>query len=353
MRPRYPHTMNRDRPARPGRPERRAHRSGAGAPPLLPLLFLAAALSGLPVDSAAQSPAPEAGTTSLPLLSIGFGARGAALGEALTAWPGGADAVYWNPAASVPLPEGGSRVDLAGGELFGDVRQSSASWSVGWGRAGLTLHLLYSGVGDIPVRGALPTPEPLGTTSAYDLAGGVSAALPLPSGGSAGVTVRGLYEKLDVFDAAGAALDAGVLLPLPVWGERLQVGLSVRNLGSVGRLETEKLELPWSRALGVAFARPVAVAGWRVLAGADIWKPRGDWSQLRAGLEARKELLSLRTGLRVGEGWRTLSAGIGLDLGSWELDYAYVYDEDPDRRFLGNLQRVGLRVHLGSGDGYR
>ncbi len=316
-------------------------------------LLLAAALTALPAASRAQSSSPEAGTTSLPLLNMGFGARGAALAEALTAWPGGADAVYWNPAASLPGPDRGSRMDLSGGRLFGDVRQSSASWSTGWGRTGWTLQVLYSGVGDIPVRGPLPTPEPLATTSAYDLAGAAAAAIPLPAGGRAGVALKGVYEKLDVFDAAGAAMDAGLQVPLPVWEGRLQLGLAVRNVGRVGRLGSERLELPWSRALGVALARPLEVAGWRLLGGADLWKPAGDWSQVRAGVEARRDVLTLRAGLRVGEGWRTLSAGVGLDLGGWELDYAYVYDGDPDRRFLGNLQRLGLRVGLGTGGGGR
>ncbi|MFO7768663.1 MAG: hypothetical protein R6W82_06885 [bacterium] len=315
------------------------------------VLLLGALLMGMPAHAAAQSSAPDAGTTSLPLLNLGFGGRGAALGEALTAWPGGADAVYWNPAASVPSPGSGSRVDLAGARLFGDVQQSGASWAAGWGRTAWTIQVLYSGVGDIPVRGPLPTPEPLGVTSAHDLVGAVAVALPLPAGGSVGAAVKGVYEKLDVYDAAGAAVDGGLQVPLPVWGDRLQFGLAIRNVGRVGRLGSERLRLPWSRAVGVALARPLSAGRWELLGGADIWKPSGDWTQFRAGIEARREVLSLRAGLRLGEGWRTVSAGIGLDLGGYELDYAYVYDGDPDRRFLGNLQRIGLRVRLGGGRG--
>jgi hypothetical protein len=119
----------------------------------------------------------------------------------------------------------------------------------------------------------------------------------------------------------------------------------------MGVLDTKRLELSSSRAIGIALARPVELGSWRFTAGADVWKPADDWTQLRVGLEASHDPLRLRLGTRQGTGWRTISAGFGLALGGWRFDYAYIYDPDPDRRFTGSIQRLGIQIFLADRNG--
>jgi hypothetical protein len=114
----------------------------------------------------------------------------------------------------------------------------------------------------------------------------------------------------------------------------------------MGVLDRERLKLPSSAAVGLALAQPVPVGTWRLDAGADLWKPADDWTQLRVGLEASRNPLRLRVGTRQGKGWKTVSAGFGILLGSWQFDYAYVYDPDPDRRFAGSIQRLGVQINF-------
>lgn len=303
-------------------------------------------LPGAGIARAQQIP-PKAGTYSLTLLNGGVGPVGTALSEALTAWDGTEDAVYWNPAAAAPGSGVQGRVlTLSGARLFGDLRQTALGYATHLGDAGLVFQVLYFGLSEIPVRGIVPTPEPIATTSAYDLVGAVTIGLPAIAGGGVGVTVKGIYEKLDVADAAGLALDLGIQAPLPFWGERLKAGFALRNLGSMGTLEQETLSLPRSMAAGVALSEPLPLGDWWFRAGLDYWKPADDWAQVRIGIVAGLDVLRLRAGFRYGEGWNTLSTGLGLALRGWRLDYAYVFDPDVNRRALGNVQRVGISLDL-------
>ncbi|MFC1499715.1 hypothetical protein ACFL6T_01705 [Candidatus Zixiibacteriota bacterium] len=287
---------------------------------------------------------PRAGETSVPLLNFGFGPVGTGLAEGLTAWSGSPDAVWWNPAAAALYATGeGSILSLNGARLPGETSNTSISYGRGIRRAGVVFLASFSGTSGIEVRDDLPTPDPLSTTSAYDLSAGVSVGFPL-AGVGIGLTVKGIYEKLHYADAFGAACDAGVQIPLP--GGFLMAGAAVRNLGRMGVLDTRRLVLSSSKAIGLALARPVLLGTWSINAGADIWKPEDDWTQLRVGVEASHDPLRLRLGTRQGKGWRTLSAGLGLALDGWRFDYSYVYDPDPDRRFTGNIQRLGIQIFL-------
>jgi hypothetical protein len=166
-----------------------------------------------------------------------------------------------------------------------------------------------------------------------------------------GITVKGIYEKLHLADAFGFALDGGLLFPLPGLKELFRAGIAVRNVGSMGVLENERPDLPWSVAAGISLATPIELGRWRISAGGDVWKPADDWTQLRIGAEAAWDIMRLRIGTRQGKGWGTISAGIGLTLPGWSLNYAYIYDPDPARHFLGATQRLGVSIPLQKGTG--
>jgi hypothetical protein len=309
----------------------------------LPLLLLLPALVTAPA-AGAQSLHPDAGTCALVLLNGGLGPVGSGLAEGLTAWRGEPDAVYWNPAAGA---EAVPQLTLSGARLFAEEQHTALAWTTRAGRAGLTLHLLYSGLSGIEVREG-PTAEPLAYTSAYDLVGGLSGALRLAGGLDVGMGVKLLYEKLDLSDAFGAALDAGLQARLPRL-EWLRAGVAVRNLGRLGAFETERPRLPWSVAAGIAVAEPRRIGEWGFTAGFDIWRPADDYTQLRLGVEGAFQALRLRAGHRRGRGWNTFSAGAGFAAGRWRIDYAYTFDPDADRRALGAVQKLGLSMELGSG----
>jgi hypothetical protein len=310
----------------------------------------AAALLASAPGAAAQNAHPDAGTFSMTLLNGGLGPVGTGLSEGLTAWAGSADAIYWNPAAATRIGDFGERqLTLSGARLFGDMRQTAIGYAAPWYDAGVAFQILYFGLNDIPVRGVVPTAEPLGSTSAYDLVASVSMGFPVINGGGVGITLKGLYEKLDVSDAAGLAFDIGIQAPLSFWSERLTAGFAVRNLGSMGELDQETLTLPWSVAGGLALTEPISWGTWYFRGGVDYWKPADDWAQVRLGIEAARDLLRLRAGYRYGRGWNTFSAGLGLAMRGWQLDYAYVFDPDLNRRALGNVQRLGVSLDLGGG----
>jgi len=312
---------------------------------LLPLLLALL----LPAGARAQDAHPDAGSKAgVQFLKLGHGPAGAALADGLTAWRGTAEAVHWNPAAVVGSPTGDGawqEISLAGATLYGDERLTSLIWGRGSARGGIACEVSYSGISGIEVRDG-PTAEPLALTSAHDIAAALTGGLSFSGGLSIGISVRGLYEKLYRYDAFGAALDAGLQLPLPGSEGLLRAGLAVRNLGRMGRLDQERLQLPWSVAGGIALARPLTFGSVTVRAGADLWKPSDDWAQFRFGVQARSSPLIFRAGTRQGKNWHIVTAGLGLCFGAWTIDYSYEYDPDTNRHFLGSIQRLGLVVNL-------
>jgi|GEM_PF-1489374 len=320
--------------------------------------WLAAVLLVLPAGSGAQEAYSGAGSRAgVQFLKLGHGPAGAALAGGLTAWRATADAVHANPAAVVG--ESGSQswqmLSLAGTRLYGDDRLTSLIWARGSDRGGIAVEVAYNGISGIEVRDA-PTTEPLALTSAHDVGVGIGGGLRLPGDLTVGLILRGLYEKLYEYDAFGIGCDAGLQLPVPGTDGLLRAGVAVKNVGRMGRLDTERLTLPWSVAGGVALNRPLRLGAVEIMAGADLWKPADDWAQVRVGVQARSAPLIFRLGTRQGRNWNVLTAGLGLSFGNWVIEYAYEYDPDVNRHFLGSVQHLGLAVDLqaiGAGDGRR
>ncbi|RMH88642.1 MAG: hypothetical protein D6681_14685, partial [Calditrichaeota bacterium] len=248
------------------------------------------------------------GKTGLAFLKIGVGARAAGMGEAYTAVAGDAFATYWNPAGL--LAAGQSNVGFQHNEWLLDVRGEFAALQFKWARSSLAFHVYNVNVGDIEVRTA-PTANPLEKTSAHYASAGISYARTFGERLGLGVTVKYLFEKLFVYDAAGVAVDVGFryaeILP------QVTIAGAVQHLGSMGKLNRESSRLPTTLRFGAvyAFSRPMGPA--RILLAADAVKPVEENLRLHVGTEvALWEQLILRAGGISGSESRTVSLGVGI-----------------------------------------
>lgn len=280
---------------------------------LLVLLGLVAAL-----------PAAEDGGQPVAWSGLARGARGAALGQAVTALADDSGAAFLNPALAVTRSEtslGSQSVFLPDGRQvhgLGLLRPfwRGADWS--WSLA----YTQYQGDDAIEKRsGNTPTPE--GTFAESASLSQLGVAAHLADGRAAlGAAVKLYSHALDAATAGGLAGDVGVWFQATPW---LDLGLGIQDLG--GRLT-------WSTGRSESLA-------WRLRAGLHVQVPTRDLGLLLEGERQDGRSPRLRAGgewwpwkervaLRLGWDGSNPAAGLGvrwpLGLLSAGLDYALAAD---------------------------
>lgn len=243
---------------------------------------------------------------------------------------------WWNPAQLVSA--GQSLFSFQHQEAFaGELSLDWLSWSGAWQGLPLSAFLLRQAVPEIPLSQLLeggPSLEEGGRPvvrreDAADWVLGLATARAVRPGVDAGLTLKVIHRDLAVLSASGMGLDAGVR-----WQARphLQVGVALRDLsGSVLFWDDGRTDwIPPEWALGVAYDRAlprlrsaikVEMDARGELEGA-VPDRRGNWhwAWLQGGVEwLLQERLALRAGYAEGDP----SAGAGLHMGPWGVDYAW------------------------------
>jgi hypothetical protein len=209
---------------------------------LVSLLFLS-----LWVGQAAALDA-DAGTAGFAFLKIAQNARLVSMGSAAVGEASDAAAFQINPAG---LAQQRRRTWSATySNLYADVQSGFVSYSMPVeSETVVGASLTYLTSTGIPRRGQFN--EDLGTYSFSDIALALSVGTRLLGGPDtlapelpelkrrmrirefhldAGVSLRGIYEKLDTYSANGVSVDLGLLAHLP--DDRTRIGLSLTHLGS-------------------------------------------------------------------------------------------------------------------------
>jgi len=274
----------------------------------------------------------ESGNAVMPLLGIGPGPRGGALGEAGIALADDAAALYWNPAGLARLRE--HRLQLSHHEWFADIRDEFFHGAFPSGRGGFGFGLGYSGEPDIEWWGE--NNEPGGTFTTWSGVAGLGWGVTITPEWQAGFGLSGFYEDLHTADGFGGGITAGVLgAPLPF----LSLGAVARNVG-VGYYGSSPEDLPSQVGIGAAFSHD------RLTAVVDAFYPFSGDLDMRGGVEYRPvRALALRAGYRTTPdlatlGWSSgITAGIGAALGNFGVDYSFT-----PLGALGVAHRVGLSL---------
>lgn len=218
----------------------------------------------------------KVGTTAAAFLKIPVGARGASLGGAVVSLADDPSAIYWNPGGLSRNDQYALMVDhspwLPGlsFNFFGVVIPMRAA-----GTLGISVTALNTEEMDVTTPA-----NPMGTGEKFDassMAVGFSYGRSLTDRFSIGGTFKYLTERIFNSKATGLAFDIGTLYDTPLKGLRL--GVSVSNFGSkmridgedlnvrvdiapdqlgnnqsvVGRLKTERFDLPLIMRLGLSY----------------------------------------------------------------------------------------------------
>ncbi|BAS26953.1 hypothetical protein LIP_1096 [Limnochorda pilosa] len=276
-----------------------------------------------PAVARAQDPSGTA-----PLTAFGLGARPLGMAGAFTALADDANALYYNPAGLATLRT--AQLTSLYASPFGlfDSYALGVAWP-GFGAA----YLSYR-VDDIPAT------DPMGNPSGPDLAASeqlliLSYAHAFNPADHLALSLKYDHQALGSETGSGFALDAGILSSPP--GTPYRLGLTFRNLGGRMRYSTGS-----SDAFDPAVVLGLAYAAERLTVALDQELP----GPLRVGAEYRTaSFVTLRAGLRWEEQLRlnhvTYTGGLGLDLGSVSVQYAY---EQPP--LLGGTHRLSLEVRF-------
>ncbi len=175
-----------------------------------------------------------------------------------------------------------------------------------------------------------PSSEPLGTFGVYDFSTGLVYARQLQSGLRLGSQLKFIRQSISRAAASGWAIDLGLLHALHA---NLQLGVALLNAGRMNELDQVSTPLPTEGRAGLVYN---GFPG--LLIGVEAQKARASDLSLHLGGQYRaSEHLALRLGYQTTEN-RRFSAGFGLNVGTWTLDYAYI----PFRSGLGEAHRLSL-----------
>lgn len=261
--------------------------------------------------------------------------RSAAMGSGLTGASGGITSIYFNPAGLV-LTEG-DIISSTHCEWFQGMRFENLALSHNMknkGALGVGVKGFYTGGME---RRTVDSPEPEGTFGAYFIDFGLTYSKQFFYFLPVGLSLRGIYERIDDQTALGTCLDIGFLYRTAIEG--LQFGLSLKNLGPEMKFKDEEFKLPGLIRFGAGYR----TFGGNLLLSADVEKMGKRKATLNLGGEVViLRTLSLRAGVN-GENRKEigktagLSLGAGFAVGDIKVDYAFVnYD------YLGMTHRFGL-----------
>ena len=297
-------------------------------------------LIGLGVVGLSAETHPRAGTTAMAFLKIGAGARYAALGDAGAALADDAFAVYWNPARLSEIL-GRHSLGFQHNAWIAGTAVDEIYYALRWGRHrfGLSSRLLLTD--DIPMRGEIPTEEPVAYFKAYDFFAGVSYAFVPNRYLAAGLSYRRLYEKIYLDAAYGHSLQAG--LEVNLVPPEISFSATADNIGTRINYGPYYNKQPTTFSLGGCWRLPWNYKQLRPTLAAVSAKPIDDNWQLRVGAEVVwRRILALRLGYKAGHSTEGFGGGLGLSYRLYSIDYAFV----PHRYDLGTSHRLSIGLNL-------
>jgi len=296
--------------------------------------------------SEANSKNDKSGTSSLSFLKLGAGARAVGMGEAFCAQSNGVSSPFWNPAALSGVQ--GTQISLTHTQWFQDITAEyfSSATKVGGNVFGLSLSL--GKVSDIQKRGDIPTTEPFALFDAHHVVGSFSYVRDLRNKYAIGLSVKWIYEKIDISSASGLGFDlGGIFSPFTGTGKSvlqdLTFGAAVLNLGSKMKFDQDSYHLPTQYKAGISYFIERERLQSDFILSLDMVKPRDNDMRVHLGGECGLyESFRLRLGYQFGYDEKDLSFGMGIRFKKYVIDYAFL----PHKSDLGDVHCISLDIEF-------
>lgn len=220
----------------------------------------------------------DAGTSAFPFLKINIGARAVSMGGAFTGLANDESALYYNP-AGISVFDENSHYILGYHNYFVDI-QSGFMGIIKPFNNDITIggYISYLNYGEFIEANQLG--EQTGTFSGSDYLMAVSGSYKLNYYYSVGLTIKAIYEKIQVYSSHGIAFDLGIKYTGD--RERFTAGLAIQNIGTqLSGFISEKYSLPLTVRGGISL-RP---RGLPLLLATDFIIPKDNNFNLAIGVE--------------------------------------------------------------------
>lgn len=281
--------------------------------------------------------AADGGQIGFTFLKTAVNARASAMGEAYTALANDASATYWNPANLTQAPS--NSIVLSHNQWLQNITHNFAAVQLIRGEHNIAFSFNVITVPGIEIRDYTASAEPLGKSSVYNLYFGGSYATEFTENWSIGAQVKYYYEKMHLVSAGGLGVDLGLFRKKVI--KDLDWGLSIQNIGKMGKLLKNSTELPFLVRTGVGYTLPWKISENNITAAADMVYIFNDAFRFNVGAEAKlMDQFAVRVGYVLGNDSYDFTAGFGLQLSSYQLSYAFVpykYDLENSHRFTINI----------------
>ncbi|HCX59070.1 MAG: PorV/PorQ family protein [Candidatus Cloacimonadales bacterium] len=175
----------------------------------------------------------------------------------------------------------------------------------------------------------------LGYYNPTDIAASGNYALRITPNLYAGANLSIAYQKLDTASSLAISTDIGITTLTMFKDSR--VSAAVRNLGISNKLDKESVKLPLSYDLDAFKGFEIAEQYLGLEAGMSLPADADLQAHLAAELNLL-ERLKLRAGYRFNHDSADISAGFGLNISSFVIDYAFV----PYDKGLGDVHSFGI-----------
>ena len=265
--------------------------------------------------------------TGLPFLRLSSSARSSALGNAVGALFD-IDAVSANPAA---VKSEANSVGFTHSKWIQDIQHEYAT-AVRPFLAGTATAQFSLSHADKLERRVGPSTTPLGTFGVYEWSMGVGYSWKTGTRMRLGTMCKLIRQSIYTESAMGGAIDLGMVVRL---FDGLYAGTAVRNLGIMNKLADKSTDMPQQIRMALCFRGTDRARHLSLL---EIQATRNSGVSMHSGMEwPITPALALRGGYQTANN-RSFSAGFGLNVHSWRVDYSYI----PHGSDLGQAHRISL-----------
>ncbi|MEA2103016.1 MAG: PorV/PorQ family protein [Candidatus Cloacimonadota bacterium] len=271
------------------------------------------------------------------ILKVSIGASAAGRGGAVSALPGNATSLWYNPAA-VSLSDGSNFCFSRINYLFG-VNIDNASIIFDKGKSSFGFGLTFLNYGKIDKTDG--TGNLIGEFHPTDLILAGNHSWRLSPSVYFGYNIKLAYEKIDSETSYGLGADLGMVWDTFLRG--LNLSAVVQNVGYSTKLKDESIHLPLTWKCGANYSRSIGTNQSSISLSSDIIYFATEDTKCNLGLEFDyTEKIFTRVGYALNYDSEDISAGLGLKINSYQFDYAFTpYSND-----LGNVHRISLTYNF-------
>jgi hypothetical protein len=276
----------------------------------------------------------SAGNAGMSFLKIGFGARQLALSDFGIVGINDVTSYNYNPALMSKFES--SQIIFTHNQWIQDLSSNMLGATFELFSLPFALTVNNTAIMDIEVRTRPGDVE--STFNANYMFIGLSTGFKLYENLSTGFTLRYVYENLFSDESSGILFDFGLHYAGII--ENVDVGFSMRNIGSADVLRYEETEVPTDLRFGLSYKMSAESirTDFTFIGGYQKYTPV-DASHIHLGAEGfYDEVVAVRLGYMTGYESKGLTAGLGLQWKGINFDYAYT----PFDYNLGNSHTISV-----------